>query len=379
MSRTKLAPKTQLEIWLRAGGRCEYPGCNAPLWQDTLTLARMNRAYLAHIVADRPDGPRGHPVISEQLKDDPENIMLLCDMDHRRIDVADVAGHPVELLQRYKREHEERIERQTGLQPNLRTHVVRLGTRIADRHGRVSYDQACQAVLPSRYPADEVGLRLDLAENQISEEDEGFWALSMQYIDRRLAGYLDDNTGPGGRPLNHLSIFALAPIPVLIFFGRRLGDIVSADVYQRHRDTGDWRWQPLGDEAFDYAISRPGDTAGTTSRVAVNLSLSGTVLEAEIARVMGEDVPTYTMTIARPGRDFLRAKEQLELFSNEWSRLLTEIRANHGEECAIHLFPAVPCAIAVEIGRALLPKSDPRLLVYHHDARRGGFSYALTV
>jgi len=90
-------------------------------------------------------------------------------------------------------------------------------------------------------------------------------------------------------------------------------------------------------------------------------------------------MPTYTMTIARPDRNFLRAKEQLELFRNEWSRLLADIRAAHGEHCTIHLFPAVPCAVAVEIGRALLPKSDPRVLVYNHNRSRDGFSLALTV
>lgn len=379
MSRTTIPAKAQQQVWLRAGGRCEYPGCNEPLWKDSLTLRVMNRAYLAHIIADRPDGPRGHPVLSEQLKADPENIMLLCDAHHRLVDKVDVAGHPVELLRQYKKEHEERIERQTAIQTNRRTHILLLGTRIKDRQGLVNFEQACEAVLPERYPADETGIRLDLAGNQISEDDPEFWDQTAKYVERRLRPYLDSDEGPGGKPLNHLSVFALAPIPALIAFGKQLGDVVSADVYQRHRSTNDWRWSELEDDEFDYIIHRPERDGAPATRVALNLSLSGTIHPAEIERALGSPVPTYTLTLARPNRDFLRAKEQLELFRNEWHRLLSEIRGDHGEECEIHLFSAIPCSVAVEIGRSLLPKSDPHLVVYDHDKERGGFVRAVVV
>ena len=100
MSRTTIPTKAQFQVWLRAGGRCEYPGCNQPLWRDSLTLHEMNRAYLAHIVGDRPDGPRGDRADSERLRADASNIMLLCDVHHRLIDSVAVESHPVELLRR---------------------------------------------------------------------------------------------------------------------------------------------------------------------------------------------------------------------------------------------------------------------------------------
>ncbi len=74
MSRTTLSVKTRLLVWVRAGGRCEYPGCNKLLLRDDLTATEMNRSYFAHIVADSPDGPRGDPVLSPLLKDDPSNV-----------------------------------------------------------------------------------------------------------------------------------------------------------------------------------------------------------------------------------------------------------------------------------------------------------------
>jgi hypothetical protein len=114
-------------------------------------------------------------------------------------------------------------------------------------------------------------------------------------------------------------------------------------------------------------------------RVAINLSLSGMIHPSEIHRAMGGEVPIYTVSVHRPRRSFLVAKEQLELFRVRWYELLSDVRAKHGEACEVHVFPAVPPSVAVEMGRALLPKSDPYLVVYDHDRTSGGFTSALTL
>lgn len=379
MSKTNIPQAVVLKVWLRSGGRCEYPQCNVALWRDDITLTQMNRAYLAHIVADSPGGPRGDPVLSPQLAKDPSNIMLLCDTHHRLIDRDDVQGHPVELLSEYKEEHEDRIERQTAIQTNLRTELLLFGTKIKERRGLVNYADARDAVLPNRYPASDSGILIDLADIDVAEDDPEFWTAVPKIVDRKLSRFLGDGVGPTGRPINHLSVFALAPIPLLIHFGKCLGDTVPADVFQRHRGGAPWRWEPLKDEGFDYTIFTPDPAEKHGGRVALNLSLSGVIHDAEIDRALGERVPTYTVTIAEPRRDFLQAQEQLELFRREWYALLGQIRSKHGEDCEIHLFPAIPVAIAVEIGRSLLPKADPRIIVYDADKEHGGFRPTLTL
>jgi hypothetical protein len=379
MSRTKLPEKVIVQVWMRAGGRCEYPACNVPLWRDDLTLTKMNAAYLAHIVGDSADGPRGDSILSEQLKAEPSNIMLLCDIHHRLVDQTDVVGHTVDTLRRYKQEHEERIEQQTGVQTHLRTHIVLLSCRIGDRQGGVDYEQARQAVFPHRYPADEHGIRVDISGLQLSERDNGFWPLICQQIDRQLDRYLNDGTGPSGKPINHLSVFALAPIPALIYLGKRLGDTIPMEVYQRHRNTDDWRWQNLPDDDFEYLGPHLSSTGQNETRIAVNLSLSDTIHQTLIEAALSGSVPIYTLTIRQPRRDYLRAQEQLELFREAWRRLLGEIRSRHNSFYTIHLFPAVPNSVAVEIGRVLLPKSDPPIVVWDKDNERGGFVRTIEV
>ena len=60
--RLKLPEHVVAYVWARAAGRCEFLGCNVPVWKDVLTTKQANVGKLAHIVAASPDGPRGDPV-----------------------------------------------------------------------------------------------------------------------------------------------------------------------------------------------------------------------------------------------------------------------------------------------------------------------------
>lgn len=53
--------------------------------------------------------------------------------------------------------------------------------------------------------------------------------------------------------IEHLSVFAIARLPLAIYLGAQLDDAVATDSYQRHRATDSWIW-PDDD---------PGTTFGT--------------------------------------------------------------------------------------------------------------------
>ena len=139
MSKAQIPEKVKLKLWVRAGGRCEYRGCNQYLYRDRLTNTYMNSGYIAHIIADSPEGPRGDSVLSSKRCKDFDNLMLLCDIHHRLIDREDVEGHPVELLKQYKEEHERRIELLTGFDQSRKTHILKFCTNINTRKGLCNF------------------------------------------------------------------------------------------------------------------------------------------------------------------------------------------------------------------------------------------------
>jgi len=148
------------------------------------------------------------------------------------------------------------------------------------------------------------------------------------------------------------------------------------DTFQRHRDTQDWVWK---DEESNENYIRPPDRPGEGNDVVVLLSLSGTIHADETEEIVPASAPMYELTVQDPSRQYLRTREQRDAFKTAWQRLLADIRRDHGESAVIHLFPAIPAPIAVEVGRALLPKSDPDVRVYDNHKDQGGWRYALTV
>ena len=371
--RTGVPEKVVLQLWVHAGGRCEYSGCNESLWRDELTMAQMNRAYVAHIISDSPGGPRGQPVLSEKLSKDIGNLMLLCDAHHRLIDKEDVAGHPVALLTEMKQKHERRIEFLTSLGEDKKSLVVMYGANIGDHHAPLRFERAVEAMLPTRYPAESRAIELGLKNSSYTDAQEDYWRMEVSHLRHLFAQRVGARLANGDAP--HLSVLAIAPQPLLMELGRLLSDIPAAEVFQLHREPQTWKWQGHPQE-FSYVVRAP---STRHKCVAVNLSLSATISESRITSVLGTEASIWTLTIREPNNDFLKSRKQLGMFRECWRKLLNRIRAEHGEDACIHLFPAVPVAIAVEIGRMWMPKADLPMRVYDQNRKRNGFAYALDI
>lgn len=371
-NRPNIPDQTKLKLWVLSGGRCEFPGCNKYVWQEGLTLKEDNFAHMAHIVAASPDGPRGDEALSEELATDFDNLMLLC-LDHSKlIDGKNKSDFTIEYLREYKQSHEARIRRQTELQPNAITTVLRFVANIGDRPVTIPTNQTYQAILP-RYPSDERGIALDFS-NRPGKGDESFWKSFATEISQQVERELRQGN-ERSRPA-HLSIFALGPIPLLIQLGYAIGNTIQADLYQRHRDTEDWLWKADTGEQFEYKLN---EMLGEGQDIAVALSLSGKVHPEEVYKNFTIKPSLYEISIDSPNPGFLTERSRLEKFRVAYRELISRIREKHGGDCTIHLFPAIPAPIAVLCGRELLPKSDPKILVYDNDKDAGGFVPILAI
>jgi hypothetical protein len=357
--------KTRLMLAVLAGGRCEFAGCNKYLFEHHLTLRGGVFGQNAHIIAYSDEGPRASVESGTPEVHDVSNLLLLCPECHKHID-DDPDRFPVDVLRQYKGAHEARIRLVTGLGPDMRTEVVQLKANIGGQPVGIPAPHVYEAVAP-RYPADTQGVVIDLTSLQC--EDGSFYASAEKAIRRRA----DVLFGPGVevKGARHLSVFALAPIPILVLFGAILGNKVAADVYQRHRDTEAWCWKTDG-EPVDYRFEKikeglPG------GGVALVLSLSGKVSAEAVAKSAGDSATLYELTLKdqEPRLTYLRLRDDLARFATSYREALAVIRAAHPGLGELGVFPAVPAPVAVLMGRELLPKVDPVLLVHDFDKVNG--------
>lgn len=371
MSVTSVPEKVRLLLWGKAAGRCEYEGCNAPLWRDSLTKAEFNTAYIAHIIADSPDGPRGDSVLSHQLKADLSNLMLLCDEHHRLIDKHDVAGHPVGRLQRMKAEHEARVELLTDIGPDKQSHVLMYGANIGAHSSHLSLKKVADAMIPDYYPAESRAIELGLFNSSITDRDAEYWHIETTHLRRMVAQQVRPRLAQG--TIKHLSLFGLAPQPLLMLLGYLLSDLPAAETYQLQREPPDWKWYQRC-EFNGYTVIEPYDFSGAPALV---LALSATIIDSRIHAVLGEEVSIWKLTIDVPNNDFLKSKMQASAFRRVMRQLLDRMKAKHGQNATIHVFPAVPVALAIELGRVVMPKADLSMRLYDENRATGGFRFAL--
>lgn len=372
MSKTTINFKIQNLLWAISGGRCEYEGCNKVLYTDILTKRKYNSAYIAHVVADEPNGPRGDILRSKILADCIDNLMLLCDEHHRLIDKVDVAGHPESHLLAMKRKHEDRIQRVTAIAPNMSSEIILFGANIGINSSPLSYQLACEAMLNDYYPASERAIELGLKNSPFTDNTDAYWATEEANLNEQFNLKIKPRLMNGNA--EHYSVFALAPQPLLIKLGILLNDMNNVRVYQKHREPSTWKWQASSPNV-EYIIREPADK----TRIPVLVfSLSATVTQDRIRRILGDNISLWEVTISNPNNDFLKTEVLLSDFRRIVRLMFDKIKSYHGN-LDLQVFPAMPVAASVELGRVWMPKADMPMVIYDENKSKRGFYKTITI
>jgi hypothetical protein len=358
---------------VKSGRRCQYKGCNTPLYQDILTKRFFNQAYIAHIIADVEGGPRGDKVRSPLLADNISNLMLLCDRHHRLIDRDDVAGNSESSLLEMKKLHEERIELVTSIAPDMHSHIVIYKSNVGAHTPVITYESIRAYLLPAHFPAQSHAIDLGLSNSPQRDKDTIFWTTEIDILETQFNEQLRSKFRRG--EIKHLSVFAFAPIPLLVKLGTLINDIQNAEIHQPVRDPKTWK---LNDDLTEtkYNVIEP---TSLLPMVALNISLSATINNDRITSVLGNDCSIYTLTIDEPFNDFLKSRKQLKDFSIEVRKILDHIKSKYNAQTPLHVFPAMPIATAIELGRVWMPKADMPLNLYDENTANSGFSQVLEI
>lgn len=371
-----ISRKAENILLVLAGGRCEFHGCNKYLFRHHLTHDENNFSEKAHVCAFSKGGPRFSSTLKADVND-LENLMLLCPPCHKQID-DNPHIYSVEILRQYKRNHEDRIFRLTGTLPDHKTKIVKLLARIGGQKSSVSNADIKAAVFP-RYPQDLQGTLIDLSDIPDDGSDDGasFYQLATQIVRQKIARLYE--RGVDTEDVEHVSVFAFAPIPLLVFLGNQLNDKVTANLYQRHKNTEDWSWK-TDDGMVNYRFHQLRE-GRDHSKVALILSLSGVIPVEALPEEIDDLFSVYEVTLENqiPTRNFLRTRQHLNDFKQAYQQALRSINSKHVRLKELHLFPAVPPPVAILCGRELMRKIDPVLLVYDNDRKQQGFKLKVRV
>ena len=172
-------------LWGTAAGRCQFNGCNRPLYKSPITTETVNISEAAHIYSFSEDGPRGWGpfVLNKDKLNDIDNLMLMCHDCHKTID-QDKEGirYSADLLRQWKKEHEERIWLVTSIGPNNKSHVVLYGADIGKEKSPLQFKEVVHAMFPRRFPAEQP-IELSLSSEFIDSTDQ-YWDFQAQNLEK---------------------------------------------------------------------------------------------------------------------------------------------------------------------------------------------------
>ncbi len=374
MSESRYIPiRIRCILWGRSAGRCQK--CNIPLSWDPQTKANANLAEAAHIIGFSENGPRPERDIPDEYINDITNLMLLCRLCHTPIVDANEEEYTVERLRKMKRAHEEQVELVTAIGRERSSHILLYGANVGDHNPMVSYQLSAPALISDgRYPASKIPLTLSMLNSTFRDRTGEFWQIEAQQLRTMVTQHVKPRLRPGD--VEHLSIFAIAPQPLLVLLGYLLCDInYAARVYQLHRDPSGWAWQNHPNE-FEYVIERPDGAMGEPALV---LALSAAVDDGRIFAQTGDDTAIWRITVPKPENDYLKSAQQLQQFRNLVRPLLDEIKDRYPSGTLLNVFPAAPVSVCVELGRAIQPKAHMPLRLWDENKDLGGFVHALDI
>jgi hypothetical protein len=363
------------KLWVQSAGRCQYYGCNTALWKDELMHKDMNKAYISHIVAASPNGPRGDSKKSKELEISYDNLMLLCDECHNRIDESDKENHSVETLTGMKKDHEHRIDIVTGIKAVDRSLVVSYIAKVGNFYPSLSKNKAFGTIMPASFPFKGYFIQGGTKNSPIDDHEQIYWdaeTLTLErWYEKSVLPFLD------GDDCNHISLFAIAPQPLLIKLGALVSELRPANVFQYFRDPSDsWAWKEDRTD-LEIEIIKPENLMGIP---VLKVELSAPMNNVRIERVFGEeDISVWTIRISDPRRDFLQSHVQLEKIKRVFRSAFDQINISHPNAQDVHVFPAMPNSAAIEFGRVRMPKADKQLVIYDQNNKKDTFIKTLII
>jgi hypothetical protein len=265
----------------------------------------------------------------------------------------------------------------TGLPRKPKSTVIRVSGDVRGHAVDFSKQAVIRALLrEQRFPDfslhnDSQNCEVDLRPHDGEDEsDDTYWRSTSLTLKKRLRP-LQNHLKT--KEIDHISVFALARIPILVQLGVLLDDVTNVTVHNRRRGSGDgWGW---------YTTERTKELCFVLTKVSghgdpvITISTSGPVdLDALPPELQGK--PRYDIRAegVKLNPKILQSSEDLEALIDTWRGVLATLEADHRNQ-PISLVLAVSAAAAVEIGRAHMTGAHGQLRVFD----RIGSTYALAL
>lgn len=373
---------TRLRLWAMSAARCSL--CSAYLLDEQSFYRTVKTGQIAHIVGatSGANSPRGDSDLSGRERAEESNLLLLCGSCHLRMDDVVLRElYTVEFLKSRKNEHERRVREVTAFATRRPTTVLRMSADVRGAPSRPTARQISEALLAESLTGFGADTRTGNIEIDSPDRDTAGWVwdAGMGRINEAIAK-LSSAIAAGDSDV--VSVFALAPIPLLAYLGSLLDDKYEVRLFPRQRrdDVLAWTWPraPGDTPQFKTLVHHDGGGATDVLDVVVRISVSGPVKSNNVpATLIRLSSLSIELDLPEMGVGAIDSKNALSEFTASWQAALTRIEQDWPQCERIHVLAAVPATAAVQLGRSRMRTSQPQLVIYQ--LTDNGYEKAVTI
>ncbi|PLP96639.1 SAVED domain-containing protein [Cupriavidus pauculus] len=372
--------ETANQVWADAGGCCMFEGCGDDLSVVPLYNKGARIAYLAHIIASDPDGPRGTVQDSHRLSNHPENVMLMCDAHHRLIDSFAPELFDAARLSEMRREHAAKVR---SYREAMRYPVAQAITLLADLGNVPTHypdSEFMEALLAEGYSMHSEVKRHLTFRNRDDRTPSDFWGNYLREMELRIGNFVQDICGPRK---GAIAVFPVHHTPTLVLGGRIVGEARKVLVFQRSRKRASWLWNrdiagsPPGTFYVTGLTNSPVDEVLLTVELTAHLNEEA-IPDSLLKAVRSGAMPRVRLTTDAPDSECIQRKEDLaqvvDVARKAINSIQDEMRAKR-----VHLIVLSPVSAAFGIGQLMQPGHHAAFTLYDRPDNQQPFREAFTI
>ncbi|KLU36910.1 hypothetical protein AB595_10245 [Massilia sp. WF1] len=389
-----VSPEVKKEVAYLAAYHCQFPGCGKDLGEHAATGGKGVFSYFAHIVAASADGPRGDPVQSPLLVDEPSNFLLLCDECHRLIDKVDPDAYKTEDLRKMRTDSIREVKRLLGTLRYPEADIVYFLGNVTGQVPHISDRDMDEALWASglRRSSKNPESYFAFGGQHHAPHEPSYWSavfsilkFDLSNLQARLNGV---RTGGGPRP--RLAVFPFHGTSVLLLAGRLLGDMAGTHVFQPHRnkigETWGTRWAWPTDAVVPtpekYEAKTLRDHTGTEDEANLIVSLTFPVAAFRLSTVSADKgnltLPTIEISVENFGHSTIRHPSDLTLFGTAVDEALRRLQ-NVWNVKKVHLYVGAPAAAVLLVGQKMQARHHATFVCYESLPGNGPFAPTIEI
>lgn len=367
--RESIKASVRERVWGRSAARCVL--CSKWLIDERQFWHSISVGQLAHDVAasDGANAPRGASEMTAAERNSEANLLLLCNDCHRMVDSPAYRDKfTVEFLTAKKAEHERRVREVTNFATLRPATVIRLTGTVRGTLGPATDEQISEALRESGLTGMGADTRTGVFDIDLrhDERDPWIWDASKKQIDavvgRAQEAVAAQDTGV-------LAVFAIAPLPTLVYLGAVLDDKTETRLFQRRRDDAPdmWSWAAGGSAGTTFECSVPDAADRTAGEVVALIEVTAQIEDSRLPDQLRVMPSVRLAATTGLGPDAIQSPEDLAAFGAAWRGLLTEVERLWPRATRVHIVAAVPGTAAITIGRHRMRSAHPTFVVYQRD------------